>query len=567
MKALETSLRNLLEGTKQFQIPLFQRPYSWNQENWQALWEDLISLYKKEVEGSYFLGPIVTESRYGTAEGISPFTVIDGQQRLTTLTLLLATLRDYIKKNKPDLQEIADEIHEESLINRFKKDDKHYKILPTQEDREGYKTLIQNTDNTDPEKRKGKIYEAYNFFYKKICNPELEDDETEIQCELLKTVILEKLVFINITSDQEQDDPYLIFESLNYKGQELTQADLVRNYIFMQLPSEKREELYQRKWMPIQEAFKADLKDSGDSAKELTTAFWTFLRKDGKSVSQKNVYKETKNYFKGGAVEQNLEKLTRFTRYYQRIRFCHRESNPELRDKFYRLNRLDFTTSRIFLLNIYQNYENKNISLQDFLKILQYLESYFVRRLFVRIPTKSLGGVFTKLYSQIKRRGYQNLVEGLYTTLSEFEGNKRWPNDEEFRQCFVEYHLYSSNQKDRAKMILESLEYSQNREKVDPNNLTIEHIMPQNLKQPWKKMLGENYDTIHKKWLHTVGNLTLTAYNSELSDKPFKEKKEYLIYSNISLNRYFENVSVWNEEEIKRRAHHLADKAIEIWPR
>ncbi|PSO48633.1 MAG: DUF262 domain-containing protein [Cyanobacteria bacterium SW_9_44_58] len=565
MKALETSLRNLLEGTKQFQIPLFQRPYSWNKENWQALWEDLLSIYKKEVEGSYFLGPIVTESRHGTAEGISPFTVIDGQQRLTTLTLLLATLRDYIKKNKPNLQEIADEIHEESLINRFKKDDKHYKILPTQEDRDIYKSIINNTCK---ETETGKICEAYDFFYEKICNPNPDlEEETELQCELFKTVILEKLVFINITSDQEQDDPYLIFESLNYKGQELTQADLVRNYIFMQLPNEKREKLYKEKWMPIQEEFKADLKDSGDSAKELTTAFWTFLRKDGKSVSQKNVYKETKNYFKGNKIEQKLERLTRFTRYYQRIRFCERESNSKLREKFYRLNRLDFTTSRIFLINIYDCYENEIISLQDFLKILQYLESYFVRRLFVKILTKSLGGVFTKLYSQIQKKGYKDLVEGLHATLSEFEGNKRWPNNQEFCENFISFSLYNQNQRERAKMILESLENWQNKEQVNPNNLTIEHIMPQKLNESWQEMLGERYDTIHKEWLHTVGNLTLTAYNSELSDKPFKEKKEYLSDSNISLNRYFENVSVWNEEEIKRRADHLADKAVEIWPR
>jgi len=564
MKALETSLRNLLEGTKQFQIPLFQRPYSWTKENWQTLWEDLLSLYKEEVEGSYFLGPIVTESRYGTAEGISPFTVIDGQQRLITLTLLLATLRDYIKDNQPaNLHDIADEIHEESLINRFKKHDKHYKVLPTQEDREIYKSLIAKTNQ---EKGTDKICEAYYFFYDKIrnANPDLEE-ESELQCELLKTVILEKLVFINITSDQEQDDPYLIFESLNYKGQDLTQADLVRNYIFMQLPTEKREELYKNKWMPIQEEFKADLKNSGDSAKELTTAFWTFLRKDGKAVSEKNVYKETKKYFKGNEVEEKLDQLTQFTKYYQRIRFCKREPNTDLREKFNRLNRLDFTTSRIFLLNIYDHYENQTISLHKFLTILQYLESYFVRRLFVKIPTKSLGSVFTTLYSKIK--DYDDLVKGLHATLSNFEGNKRWPNDEEFREGFVEFPLYNQNKRDRAKMILESLENWQNKEQVDPTNLTIEHIMPQKLNQPWEKMLGQNYHQIHQEWLHTVGNLTLTAYNSELSDKPFSEKKESLIKSNISLNRYLQNISVWNEQAIKRRADKLADKAIEIWPR
>ncbi|QDZ41560.1 HNH endonuclease [Euhalothece natronophila Z-M001] len=219
----------------------------------------------------------------------------------------------------------------------------------------------------------------------------------------------------------------------------------------------------------------------------------------------------------------------------------------------------------MFLLNIYDQYEDNKISLDKFLKILQYLESYFVRRLFVSITTKNLGSIFTKLYSQIKN--YDDIVEGLHITLSEFEGNKRWPDDEEFRKHFVKFNLYNQNQRDRTKLILESLESWNNKEEVNPNNLTIEHIMPQKLNKPWEKMLGNNYDSIHKKCLHTVGNLTLTAYNSELSDKAFQDKKELLIRSNISLNRYFQNVSVWNEQEIQRRAHNLADKAVKIWPR
>src|SRR5919202_1041525 len=244
MKASETSLRNLLEGGKQFQIPLCQRPYSWKKENGEALLEDLMSLYNDEVKGAYFLGPIVTQAVLGTAEGISPFIVIDGQQRLTTLTIVLAVLRNSLKKLDPTK---AEEVQELYLINKYKKDDDFYKVLPTQDDRDVYKSIIQSNKIKDI-KKEGQIYEAYKFFDGKFKKP---DPEVDIALDLakIKIIILERLVLVNITTD-DSDNPYLIFESLNNKGEELTQADLVRNYIFMKLPTEERDEIYNNEWLP-----------------------------------------------------------------------------------------------------------------------------------------------------------------------------------------------------------------------------------------------------------------------------------------------------------------------------
>lgn len=562
MKAAETSLRNLLEGTKQFQIPLFQRPYSWKKENWGALWADLMSLYKDEVKGFYFLGPIVTQSAPGTAEGISPYIVIDGQQRLTTLTILLAALRNCLEKSDKNM---AQEVEELYLINKFKKDDDIYKVLPTQDDREAYKSIIQSKKTKDI-KKEGQIYEAYKFFDGKLKKPDA-DEEIIIDYAKFKIIVLERLLLVNITSD-DNDNPYLIFESLNNKGEELTQADLVRNYIFMKLPAEERDEVYTSEWLPLQEKFKLNVENKG-YADELTNAIWFYLRKDGEAINQKAVYKEVKKIFDNSdhGVKLELKRLTQFANYYQRLKFDGEESEPKLRRWFQRLLRLDFTTCHIFLLNIYQEYEEKRLSLEDFEKIMRYLESYFVRRWLAGISTRVLGNVFNNLYNQVRGKNPDDIVSSLRAVLLSFEGNQAWPDDEAFIQGIINQSVYSKSSSDRSKLLLESIEESLTREQVNPQTLTIEHIMPQKLKKEWQQMLGKHHVTIHKKWLHTLGNLTLTGYNSEQSNKQFTEKKLFLKTSNLTLNQYFQNVDIWDEEAIISRAKYIADIAIKVWPR
>ncbi|MEA5533345.1 DUF262 domain-containing HNH endonuclease family protein [Crocosphaera sp. XPORK-15E] len=559
MKASETSIRNLLEGTKQFQVPLFQRPYSWNKDYWDALWNDLMSIYKGEIEGFYFLGPIVTQAVSGTADGISAFLIIDGQQRLTTLSILLATLRDKLRQDNNDL---AEELHEYYLINKFKNNDDFFKILPTKTDRESYRSIIKN--NGQDNNSKGKINDAYEHFTKKLEEKSLKNLSF---CEKLKSIILEKLIIVNITSD-EKDNPYLIFESLNNKGQELTQADLVRNYIFMKLPIDNREEQYNQLWRPLEDKFKTEVGDK--YSEELTNAFWFYLRKDGKSVQQKYVYQSLKKRFDQNQnnLLEELQLLVKFSNYYQRFNFPQKEeSNSKFKEYFNNLLRLDFKTSHIFLLNIYNDYENGKISEQDFEKILLYLESYFVRRLFSRVSTQSLGGIINNLYAEIKKAESSSIVDGLYKTLNKFDKNKRWPSDKEFKTKLVNQTIYKGTKNDRNKFLLERLEKYQGKEIVDFSTLTIEHIMPQKIKDEWKKKLGDDHSSNHTKWLHTLGNLTLTAYNSELSNKSYSEKLEYLKKSNLYLNHDFREIDKWNFETIQDRANRLADIAIKVWPR
>ncbi|MCA2691363.1 MULTISPECIES: DUF262 domain-containing HNH endonuclease family protein [unclassified Microcystis] len=572
MKASETSLRNLLEGTKQFQIPLFQRPYSWDKSKWETLWEDLMSLYDKEQE-PHFLGSIVTQSIPGTAEGISPYVVIDGQQRLTTLAIIIAALRNYLQEKNHT--ELAEELYEYYLINKFKKDDDFYKILPTQGDREAYKSIIKNQNSREFDNKI--IYKAYQYFKERLKKKNFAEGEHK----LFKNILLERLILVNITSDSEEN-PYLIFESLNTKGQELTQADLVRNYVFMKLPSEQREDIYKQKWQPLEASFKRlattePIKKEEKYAELLTNSFWFYLRKDGESISQKEVYKEIKKRLDKNAennsfnIKDKLDELINFAEYYQCLVFPQESENKdELKDRFIRLNRLDFGTCHIFLLNIYKDFQDKHLSIQDFLQIVDCLESYFIRRSFVNKSTRILGKIFENLYKEIKQQSNSNnTLFNLKKVLRNYQGEKSWPSDDEFREGLIKKDIYGKNAKtnDRVKLILETIERRMTKEMVDTDNLTIEHIMPQKLTAHWQDMLGDNHEQIHKTWLHTLGNLTLTADNSGLSNKPFSDKVILFKDSNVSLNKYFSDKNVWNKEEIEKRANYLADLAIEIWSR
>ncbi|NMG06071.1 DUF262 domain-containing protein [Brasilonema sp. UFV-L1] len=575
MKASETTLRNLLEGGKQFQIPLFQRPYSWKDENWEALWNDLMSIYSDEVKGSYFLGSIVTQAELGTADGITPYVVIDGQQRLTTLSILLAVLRNHLKKSD---KQMSEQIQEFYLINKYQKNDEHYKVLPTQDDREAYKSIIDSkvTKGKNKELQLGQIYKAYNFFDKQMKKHE-PDQDIPLDLSKLKTIILERLVLVNITSDTN-DNPYLIFESLNNKGEELSQADLVRNYIFMKLPNEEREEVYKTEWFPLQESFKANMEK--DYAEKLTNAFLFYLRKDGQAVNEKEVYKTIKKRFDDSAksyekpelgIKTQLQNLIKFTNYYKRLNFEDEESEPRLKNWFKRFERLDFKTCHIFLMNVYNEYQEKCLSLTEFEQTLRYLESYFVRRWLARVSTRTLGAVFNSLYNQVKDNNPNDLVSGLRAVLISFEKNQRWPDDDEFRKGLCNEALYSksSSVNNRVKLLLESIEDSLTKECVDFKDLSIEHIMPQKspLPKEWQQMLGANYSNVQKKWLHTLGNLTLTGYNSELSNGSFEKKVILLRDSNVTLNQYFRKINIWDEEAIKTRAEYLAEIAIKVWPR
>jgi len=567
MKAAETNLRGLLEGGKQYSIPMFQRPYSWKDKEWETLWEDVITLYgqdeSEEMQGTnHFLGPIVTVAQYATANGISPYLVIDGQQRLVTLSVLLASIRDYMKANNYP-ENVVNELHNLYVINQYKEGNSQFKIIPTKTDREVYEQIALAKIPKELTGNSVLLLQAYTFFSHKLSEIG-HDEEPPLDLTKLKRILLESVYVVHITLDAK-DNPYIIFESLNNKGTALTQADLVRNFFFMNLPLDKHDEIYLDTWYPTQTRFKDYA--GNDYSDELTNAFWYYLRKSGSKATSKQVYQGIKQKLErpGVNIETSLHEMLQFADYYRH--FCYPESEPDhcLRNWFSRFKRLDFTTSYPLLLNLYDQYDKKRLSLAEFDSMLHVVESYFIRRLFVGRPTNALNKVFNNLYLHIEGDLSR---DALARTLISYSGNREWPNDERFREGIIKLLIYNKSQADRIKLVLESLEGALTKEKINPDNLTVEHIMPQTLTEDWRYAMGPDAEEQHMIWCHTLGNLTLTGYNSELSNRSFAEKKLYLCEkSNINLNKYFCDVELWDIKAIKKRGEYLADLAIKVWAR
>ena len=541
MKASETRLQALIEGTKQYVVPLFQRAYSWDNNEWEVLWNDLIELCDVDNPRTHFIGSVVTMPTSSVPEGVAKYLLIDGQQRLTTIFILLALLRDKAKKGNQE--ELSEEINDTLLVNRYKKSLDYYKLQPTQVDRESFHDLIHA--DIKPAQN-NKIINAYQFFERKLRRSGLDG-------QVLKKVISNNVSVVSIVLDQD-DDPYLVFESLNAKGRPLTQADLIRNYFFMKIHTNEQEAIYSQYWEPMQTAL-------GDS---LTECIRHYLMKDGTMVKQSDVYYFLKQRIIEGEPLKHLKELATFASYYQRLLHPDKEENKAIQKELRRLNQLEVTTSYPFLLNCYHDYQQGKISSDDMVAILKVIENFIIRRFVCNMQANTLNKVFPALYSQIKGKNLTNLVEGLKAVLQ----TKGYPKNTEFISRLKDSKLYGNG--DRAiktRLILEAIEASyQHKEQIDFDGLTVEHIMPQSPTEEWKNELGEEWETTYELLLHTLGNLTLTKYNAELSNHSFEDKKRQLASSHLEINRYIIKQPLWTKESIEKRSMHLADTALLIWP-
>ena len=539
MQAKETKVQDIIEGTKQYVIPLFQRTYSWTKKEWEILWKDLIELCESENPRTHFIGSIVNMPTVSVPEGVAKYLLIDGQQRLTTLFILLTLLRDKAKDNQN--KELAEEISNTLLVNPYKKDNDYFKLMPTQIDRDAYKRLIKGEkDNAE-----NQLIQAYTFFEKKL-------RQVQFSHERIKEIITTYFSLVSIVLDAD-DNPYLVFESLNAKGRPLTQADLIRSYFFMRIHVDNQEKVYQEYWQPMQDG----LKDN------LTEYIRHFLMKDGNIVKQTDVYYALKEKVTSANAIDYLKELQIFSGYYQRLISPELEPEGDLKKYFYRLNRIEVTTAYPFLLNIYGNYISQKISKDDFLVILCTIENYLIRRFVCNVPTNQLNKIFPAVYPQLIKSYPDRIVEGVKTILQ----SKGYPKDNEFLLRFKENKFYGAGDRQiKTKLILETLEAQyEHKEAVSVENLTIEHVMPQTLSEGWKKHLGEDWEETHELLIHTIGNLTLTAYNQELSNDDFESKKQTYGQSHLELNGYFANCSSWTRDEIEKRAEVLAQQALSTW--
>jgi uncharacterized protein with ParB-like and HNH nuclease domain len=551
MKAHETILQPVFEGTKQYIIPLFQRTYSWKLDRWETLWDDLLSLYTSESTRKHFLGALVSMPVDMTPAGVNKFLLIDGQQRLTTLFLILAAIRDIaiIK----DERNLADQINELYLTNKWAEGTNYLKLFPSQKDREQFSKIINKEDDFDDNNN---VVKAFRYFKSRL---EGKDSSGKpIDLNRMHITLVQEIMVVNIVLDKEEN-PYLIFESLNAKGEPLTQADLVRNYILMCITSSEEQEIaYREFWMPMQNTL----------GSELTSFIWRYLIKDTNSarvIRLDEIYDEVKEILvkaKLSEVVDLLEDMHTFLGYYLAlINPDNYEPNKEIRNRLKRLNRWDVKTTYPFLLNVYRDYKRKMISVQDFCDVLDILESYVVRRSFCRIPTNVLNKIFLGLY---KNFDTNMPAKSVSDDLIQHD----WPGDNAFLNAWMYFPIYLSGTA-KCRHILESLEsaMTKNKEPVDLANaqISIEHVMPQTLNEKWEQLLGEKAAEIYDTFLHTIGNLTLTGRNPDLGNQPLLEKKIIYSRSNFAINKDLADAISWNEYTIKQRAKKLGKVAVEIW--
>lgn len=554
MKAEAKKILDFIEaGTFQFVVPVYQRMYSWDIKHCQQLLEDILKAGKNQVH-AHFIGSIVyvADGVYGANNSLL---VIDGQQRLTTITLLLIALRDFLGEEKEILEKFSSrKIHNRYLVNRDEVGEKQYKLLLSENDKDTLIALVDK-DKTPPKESSKKIQENFAFFQNKI--QELQDDETlKILCKGI-----EKLMIVYVSLERDKDNPQLIFESMNSTGKDLSQADLIRNYILMGLEPNLQTRLYGKYWRAMEQDF---------GQENYEKFFNAFVRhyltiKSGEIPNIAKVYESFKEYHQNNNAEMEvlLQDMKKYCEYFCFIAFK-KEQDCELKNAFCNLLELQNDTAYPLLLALYEDYANARLSKEDFKEIVSLIESYIFRRAICEIPTNSLNKTFASFIKFIDKNSYMQSVKAHFLLLKSYA---RFPLNEEFKNALRRKDIYNFNKKS---YLLTRLENHKRKEKISANEYTIEHIMPQNpnLSKEWQKDLGEHYKEIQEKYLHTLGNLTLTGYNSEYKDKPFKEKRDMqggFRQSPLKLNDELRNLEMWNQEAIEKRTEALANKALEIW--
>ncbi|GAA8033784.1 DUF262 and DUF1524 domain-containing protein [Helicobacter pylori] len=534
---------------KQFVIPIYQRVYSWEKEQCEQLWDDIIKTGGNDQMNGHFIGSIVFVQDGIYTTNYNELLIIDGQQRLTTITLLFIALRNYLNDEDEFLEKFScQKIQNRYLINSDEKGDKKFKLILSEPDKDTLLYLIDK-DKRKPSELSLKIMENFKLFEEWVSNTNQ-----------LETIFkgLEKLMIVYIALEKGKDDPQLIFESMNSKGIELTQTDLIRNYIVMETEIKKQEGFYNKYWRAMEEEFKQNKKWFDRFVRHYVTI------KTREIPNINKVYVALKDYRQkeGIGIEDLLKDLQKYCGYFCQIVFK-KEDNKDLNKALRFLVDLEMDVIYPLLLELYSDYSDKVLSKADFISIIPLIESYICRRAVCGLGTNSLNKVFPSFTKHIQKDEYFKSLKAHFGSLTE---KQRFPDDDEFKDCFITIDFYRFK---KNRYFFERLENFDRNERVYTHEYTIEHIMPQTLTEEWERDLGENFQEIHDKYLHTIGNLTLTGYNHEYSNKSFKEKQgmeKGFKNSPLRLNQGLRDLeSSFGEEEIKKRANDLADLALKIW--
>lgn len=557
MKGSEAKLLEYMEGAKKrFVIPVYQRNYDWKTENCKQLYDDLVKVVKHN-RGSHFFGSIV--SSYIPNGRYTEYLIIDGQQRLTTVSLLLLAMYNLIKEGKahPKTETMAQEIFEDYLVDKHQPKETRIKLKPVKNDRSAFEKLFDADDEND---KQSNLTYNYDYFYNRIQKEEISIEE------LYDSLFTLEIINIELTSD---DDPQLIFESLNSTGLALSEGDKIRNFILMGLPAQKQNDYYEKYWNKIELCTNYDVS--------------LFVR-DYLSIKQlaipsmNRIYATFKPYVEEKEIEteQLLQDLLAYARRYE-ILLRGKTEDKKLNACINRLNRLETTITRPFFLEVLRMKEKGTLTIDEVRDIFLYTENYLFRRSICDLPTNALNKIFLLLHREIIRYGGTEecyFEKFKYALLSKTERG-RFPRDDEFAEALSEKQVYLMNIKNKA-YILERIEnYGIDEDKdiyrhLDEGTYSIEHIMPQNLTPAWVESLGKDeYQEIHETWLHRLANLTLTAYNSKYSNSTFLEKRDMekgFKQSGLRMNTWIAQQNKWTLDELEKRCDMLVSRSLSIWP-
>ncbi|GAA6961564.1 DUF262 and DUF1524 domain-containing protein [Helicobacter pylori] len=534
---------------KQFVIPIYQRVYSWEKEQCEQLWDDIIKTGGNDQIEGHFIGSIVFVHDGIYTTNHNELLIIDGQQRLTTITLLLTALRNYLNDEDEFLEKFSrQKIQNRYLINSDKKDDKRFKFILSEPDRDTLLSLIDE-NRRKPSEPSSKIMENFKLF----------EEWIRKNTNQLETIFkgLDRLMVVEISLERDKDNPQLIFESLNSMGKDLTQTDLIRNYILMGLEPEKQKIFYKKYWKAMEE----DFKQNETLFNQFVRHYLTIKTREIPNINK--VYVAFKRYQQERGIETEvlLQDLQKYCGYFYQIVFK-KEVDKDLNKALDFLVDLEMDVIYPLLLELYSDYSDGVLSKADFIPIIALIESYICRRAVCGLGTNNLNKVFPSFTRHIQKDEYFKSLKAHFGYLTE---KQRFPNNDEFKNLFITIDFYSFQ---KRRYFFERLENFDRKERVYTHEYTVEHIMPKKLTEEWERDLGENFQEIHDKYLHTIGNLTLTGYNPEYSNKSFQEKQgmeKGFKDSPLRLNQSLRDLESFGEEEIKKRANDLADLALKIW--
>lgn len=554
MKATETPLLRLLDWTKQFLIPTYQRTYSWTLKQCQQLWEDILRVGSDEKHTNHFIGGIlyISEDEVNFW-GVLQASIIDGQQRITTCSLLLCALAQVSRENNDE--KTCRDI-EWYLINAGKDSDKRYKLLPTKLDREKYISVLEwiEIDEDDT----SNIAINYKFFKEKIT-----ENINEIMT-IQKGIA--KLFVVDIALNRSQDNPQLIFESMNSTWLALSKAELIKNYLLMWIKAQEQKVLYEQYRLSMDKI----LENNSDLYDMFFRDYLTFKSESWTIPTLRSLYDEFKTFLKaeGKDTVDILKDISRSFSYYAKFTLLKTENDEDIKEVLQDIDTLQVNVAYPLMIELFWDYEDKLLNKEHLIEILRLIESYVFRRSICWIPTNSMNKTFSTFKKYIKKDSSQTYYESFVAYMMSLESYKAFPKDEAFEAEFLVKDIYNFR---NWKYLLEKIENHDKKERISADNYTIEHIMPQNTKNSdaRKKEIWENRREVYEKYLHTIGNITLTWYNSEYSDKSFQEKKamdwKWFNYSPVGLNWMIKDTEVWNEEAIIKRAKQLAEFAKHVW--